>query len=126
MRRKALVAVLAAALMVVALPATAAVHEITAAECNGRGGVDAPGQNKSTQALLATGFITAVDTSVSGQVTVNFDFTVPNSKFMAGSGDLSIPNGAGPGVTLILSPVPIPNPDFPAHANCPLFGTFVP
>jgi len=104
-------------------PAGAAIHEIIAALCNGKDPVSAPGQERggqqsNTRALLATGFIDFVDTSVSGQVTVTFDFNVPNSKYIASGSDFTITNGAGPGVDLILSPLPIPDPDFPAHDNC--------
>ena len=45
-----------------------------------------------------------IDTSVAGQVTVNFDLDKPSSKFMSAGFDLTIPDGAGPGVDLILSP----------------------
>jgi len=103
-------------------PAGAFIHEIIGALCNGRGEVIPPGQAPGgpamVRALTATGFITSVDDSVPGQVTINFDVTVPNSKSISAGFDLPIPNGAGPGVTLILSPLPIADPNFPAHANC--------
>ena len=57
-----------------------------------------------------------------GSPAMNFDFSKPNSKFIAGD-PLTIPNGAGPGMDLILSPgEPIPDPAFPAHANCKKFA----
>ena len=127
MRRKALVAVLAAALMVAALPASGAIHEITGAECNGKGteempAVSAPGQEKpfsmsEVRALQATGFISSIDVTATA-VTVNFDFDVPSSKFMTAGFDLIIVDEIAPGVDLILSPLPIPDPTFAAHANC--------
>jgi hypothetical protein len=43
---------------------------------------------------------------------------VPNSKFMSAGFDLTIPDGVAPGVSLTLSPLVIPDPQFPAHANC--------
>ena len=112
-------------------PAEAAIHEIIAALCNGgvgqggHGEVEPPGQVKGGQsfvrALLATGFIVSIEGSAT-ELKITFDPTVPNSKFRdAGVGDVTIPNGAGPGVDLIFSPGIEPDPDFPAHANCPLF-----
>ena len=117
-------------------PAEAFIDEIIAAMCNGLAhfvdedgnptGVTPPGQiregNSFVKALQATGFIENFDFSVSGQVTINFDPTVPNSKFREVDGnDLFIPDGFGPGVALILSPNVEPDPDFPAHKNCPKF-----
>lgn len=122
--RKALVAVVAAALMVTALPASGAIHEIIAAACRSGGEeVVPPGQVKEgsqsfVRALQATGFIASIDDTVPGEVTVNFDVDVPSSKFISAGFDLTIPDGFAPGVDLILSPLPIPNPAFPAHANC--------
>jgi hypothetical protein len=84
--------------------------------------VKPPGQNKlnSTsfvRALQATGFISSIDASPS-QVVIHFDPTVPNSKFISAGFDLTIPNGFGPGVALVLSPLVIPDPNFPAHEAC--------
>jgi hypothetical protein len=105
--------------------ADALIHEIIAAACR-QGGEEVvpPGQaggsnGKSfVRALQASGFIESIDTSVPGQVTVNFNPDVPNSKFRSTGADVTIPDGFGPGVDLILSPGVEPNPDFPAHANC--------
>lgn len=104
--------------------ADAFIHEIIGAGCRS-GGEDVvpPGQVREgtmsfVRALQATGFIESFDFSVPGQVTVNFDVDRPNSKFMSAGFDLTIPDGFGPGVDLILSPLPIPDPDFAAHANC--------
>lgn len=109
-----------------ATPAEAVIDEIVAALCNGGDPLEARGQVRDgksfLRALQATGFITDIDGSVAGQVTISFDPTVPSSKFRdAGVGDVVIPNGIAPGVNLILSPGIEPDPDFPAHANCPLF-----
>ncbi len=132
MSRKALIVALAAALMVAALPASGAVHEITASACNGKGGTAAPGQGgvfgdaladqprSAFRALQATGFITSIITTAGtgNDIQPVWDFTVPSSKFIDGGGALTIPNFFGPGVDLILDPLPVPDPAFPAHANC--------
>ena len=80
------------------------------------------GQNKPGASFLAalqgSGFITSIDDSDPTQVVIHFDPTVPNSKFISAGVDLTIPDGAAPGVDLVLSPLVIPDPDFPAHANC--------
>jgi hypothetical protein len=44
--------------------------------------------------------------------------TISASKFLSAGLDLTIPDGFAPGVDLVLSPLVIPNPEFPAHANC--------
>ncbi len=132
MRRKALVVAIAAALMAAALPASGAIHEITASTCNGTGGVAAPGQDpvfgtalaeqptNALRALQATGFIASVDTAAGdgNDVQPVFDFTVKSSKFIAAPFGITIPDFFGAGVDLILDPLPIPDPDFPAHDNC--------
>lgn len=105
--------------------ADALIHEIIGAACR-EGGEEVvpPGQagesngNSFVRALQASGFITSIDVSVPGQVTVNFDPDQPNSKFVSAGFDLLIPDGFGPGVDLILSPLVVPDPDFPAHAHC--------
>jgi hypothetical protein len=103
--------------------AEASIHEIIAALCRAGGEEVVPyGQNKDgasfVRALQASGFITSIDFSDPTQVVINFDPTVPNSKYISAGFDLTIPNGAAPGVDLVLSPLVVPNPDFPAHANC--------
>lgn len=105
--------------------AEASIHEIIGALCRAGGEEVAPyGQNKMDQsasfvrALQASGFLTSIDTSDPDKVVLNFDPTVPNSKFISAGQDLTIPDGAGPGVDLVLSPLVIPNPDFPAHSHC--------
>ena len=103
--------------------ADAFIHEKIAAACRAGGEeVVPPGQvrdgNSFVRALRATGIISSIDTSVAGQVTVNFDLSKPSSKFTSAGFDLTIPDGVAPGVDLILSPLPVLDPDFPAHANC--------
>ena len=105
--------------------AEASIHEIIAALCRAGGEEVVPrGQNKIDQsasflrALQASGFLTSIDTSDPDKVVLNFDPTVPNSKFMSAGFDLTIPDGWAPGVDLVLSPLIVPNPNFPAHANC--------
>jgi hypothetical protein len=103
--------------------AEASIHEIIAAMCRAGGEEVVPhGQNKAgrsfVRALQASGFITSIDTSDPAQVVINFDPTVPNSKFISAGFDLTIPDGAAPGVNLVLSPFVVPDPEFAAHANC--------
>jgi phosphotransferase system IIB component len=86
------------------------------------GDVEPPGQSLPDskafiRALQATGFITSIDTTAT-RVTIHFDPTVPNSKFKSAGMDLTIPDGAGPGVELVLNPLVIPDETFPAHAHC--------
>lgn len=105
-------------------PAEAFIHEIIAAMCRAGGEeVIPPGQVREgtrsfVRALQATGMITSIDTSDPTKVVISFDPTIPASKFMSAGFDLTIPNGAGPGVDLVLSPLVIPDPSFPAHASC--------
>lgn len=103
-------------------PAEAFIHEIIAAMCRfGGEEVIPPGQVRDGQsfvrALIASGFITSIDATPT-LVTIHFDPTVPQSKFMSAGFDLTIPDGFAPGVDLVLSPLVIPNPAFPAHAHC--------
>jgi hypothetical protein len=118
-----------AGLVLVGLPAPrsadALIHEKIAAACRAGGEeVVPPGQagasngNSFVRALQASGVIESIDTSVPGQVTVNFDLDKPSSKFMSAGFDQTIPDGIAPGVDLILSPLPVLDPSFPAHANC--------
>jgi hypothetical protein len=103
-------------------PAQALIHEIIAALCRSGGEeVVPPGQendarNSFVRALLATGFITSIDTSDPLKIIFNFDPTIPNSKYKSAGFDLTIPLEGG--VSLILHPFVIPDDDFPAHANC--------
>jgi hypothetical protein len=105
--------------------AEASIHEIIAALCRAVDEeVEPHGQNKMDRsasflrALQASGFLTSIDTSDPTEVVLNFDPTVPNSKFISAGFDLTIPNAVAPGVALVLSPLIIPNPNFPAHSHC--------
>lgn len=125
MKRIALVAVMTVSVLLVApVAAHAAIHEIIGAACRAGGEeVVPPGQvagvgNAFLAALRGTGVIQSIDDSVPGQVTVTFDLSKPASKFMSAGFDLTIPDGLGPGVDLILSPLPLLDPSFAAHANC--------
>ena len=110
-------------------PADAFIHEIIAALCRAGGeDVEPPGQSLPeskafTRALQATGFISSEEfidnpAPANDKLIIHFDPSVPNSKFMSAGFDLTIPNGGGPGVDLVLSPLVIPDPSFAAHANC--------
>ena len=111
------------AILATAQPAEASIHEIIAALCRGEdlGEVIPPGQNRDGQsfvrALQATGFITSIEETATA-VIIHFDTTVPNSKFMSAGFDLTLEDEIAPGVDLVLSPLPIPDPSFPAHARC--------
>ena len=122
---------LAAGLAVLATPrsADAFIHEIIAALCRAGGeDVEPPGQYDPTspaftRALMATGFIESTEfidnpSPADDTMIIHFDVSVPNSKFRSAGFDLTIEDGAGPGVDLVLSPLPVPNMNFPAHANC--------
>ena len=104
--------------------AEGSIHEIIAALCRAGGEEVAPfGQNKVgtnsfLRALQASGFLTEIDTSDPTRVVLRFDPTVPNSKFMSAGFDLTLEDEIAPGVDLVLSPLVVPNPDFPAHAHC--------
>jgi len=125
---------LAAALAVLATPrpAHAFIHEIIASLCKAPpGDTEPPGQSTPTskaftRALLATGFIAGTEfidnqPPVHDRLIIHFDPTVPNSKFRSVGTDVTILNGAGPGVDLVLSPGIEPDPDFAAHAHCTNF-----
>ena len=125
MRRFSIIVAVSAAVLVAApLMTQAAIHEKIAAACRAGGEeVVPPGQVSGNgmafvRALRATGIISSTDTSVPGQVTIHFDLSRPSSKYKSAGFDLTIPNGAGPGVDLILSPLPMLDPDFAAHARC--------
>jgi len=128
MRRLSVGMILASGLAALALNlatprhANAFIHEIIAAMCRAGGEeVIPPGQIRGGQsfvrALQATGLITSIDTSPT-QVVIHFDPTIPASKFKSLGFDLTIPDGFGPGVDLVLSPLIVPDMDFAAHANC--------
>jgi hypothetical protein len=104
--------------------AEASIHEIIAALCRALDEeVEPHGQNKMDnsasflRALQASGFL-VIDDSDPSKIVLNFDPTVPNSKFISIGQDVTIPNGVAPGVDLVLSPGIMPDPNFPAHSNC--------
>ena len=121
----AIAAVLALA---TAKPSGAFIHEMIGASCRfGGQDVEPPGQvpggppgnaTSTIRALQATGVISSiVDTPT--QRTINFDLSRPNAKFVSAGFDLRIPNGAGPGVDLVLNPLPtIDGSTFPAFIHC--------
>jgi hypothetical protein len=126
MRRLALGTVVALGLAVVVImlttprPAEASIHEIIAALCRAGGEEVVPfGQNKDGEsflrALMATGFITSIE-STATSLTINFDPTVPNSKFRSTGGPVSFTSPTG--VLVTLNPGVEPDPAFPAHAVC--------
>jgi hypothetical protein len=108
--------------LVTPAPADAFIHEIIAALCR-EGGEEVipPGQIRDGQsmvrALQATGFIESIEETATA-VIIHFDPTIPASKFMSAGFDMVLEDEIAPGVDLILSPLVIPNPDFPAHAAC--------
>ena len=124
----ALACVLAAvAALATAKPSEAFIHEMIGASCRfGGQDVEPPGQvpggpsngNSTIRALQATGVISSiVDTPT--QRTINFDLSRPNAKFVSAGFALRIPNGAGPGVDLVLNPLPtIGGSTFPAFIHC--------
>lgn len=124
MRRVTILASGLLLILAMAVPPTASavIHEIIGAACRAGGEeVVPPGQVKEgmslVRALQATGVIESIDFSP-GLVTVSFDPDRPASKYMSAGFDLLIPNGFGPGVDLLLSPLLVPDPEFAAHANC--------
>ena len=109
-----------------AAPASALIHEMIGAGCRVGGFINEvvpPGQagasngNSFVHALRATGIISSI-VATPGLVTVNFDLSKPSSKYTSAGFALRIPNGIAPGVDLLLSPLPIPDPGFPAFAHC--------
>jgi hypothetical protein len=109
-----------------AVPAGALIHEKIGAGCRVGGfanEVVPPGQagesngNSFVRALQATGIIESI-VSTPTEVTVNFDLTKPSSKYMSAGFALRIPNAIAPGVDLVLNPLPIPDPGFPAFVHC--------
>lgn len=110
--------------LVSATPANALIHEIIGAACRfGGEEVVPPGQagesngQSFVRALQATGVIESIVTTPTS-VTVNFDLTSPPVKYQSAGFTLVIPNGAGPGVALVLNPLPVLDPTFPAHLHC--------
>jgi hypothetical protein len=120
----ALTIAIAAAVALGTVPASAVIHEKIGAACRfGGAQVVPPGQagdsngNSFVRALQATGIISSIVTTPTS-VTVNFDLSKPSAKFTSAGFTLTIPNGAGPGVALILNPLPVLDPTFPAFVHC--------
>lgn len=118
-------AVTAVVLLASATPSSAFIHEMIGASCRFSGqDVEPPGQvgasngNSFIRALQASGVISSIVTTAT-QVTINFDLSRPNAKFVSAGFDLRIPNAFGPGVDLVLSPLPtIDGSTFPAFVHC--------
>jgi hypothetical protein len=51
-------------------------------------------------------------------LTINFNPDVPASKFMSAGFDLVLPGEGPEGRDLVLSPLVVPDPAFPAHLHC--------
>ena len=125
MRKFRMVSIAGALALTLAIPGTAfgAIHEIIGAACRAGGEeVIPPGQvafdkQSALRALQATGVIESI-TDVGGDVTVTFDLSRPNSKYVSAGFDLTIPDAFGPGDDLTLSPLPVLDTTFAAHANC--------
>jgi hypothetical protein len=109
-----------------AAPASALIHEMIGAGCRVGGfanEVVPPGQagesngNSFVRALQATGIISSI-VATSTEVTVNFDLSTPSSKYTSAGFALRIPNEIAPGVDLVLNPLPVPDPGFPAFVHC--------
>jgi hypothetical protein len=103
-------------------PADAFIHEIIAAMCRSGGEeVIPPGQIRDGQsfirALQASGFITSINV-VSGVTTITFNPNAPNSKFMSAGFNLPLDTNGDGTIDLVLSPLVVPNPAFPAHSHC--------
>jgi len=125
----ALVLVLSAVALGTATPSKAIIHEMIGASCRVDGFNNPPeptGQapggpsngNSTLRALQATGVISSI-VGTPTLVTINFDFSRPNAKFVSAGFPLTIPNGAGPGVDLRLNPLPtIDGSTFPAFIHC--------
>lgn len=108
-----------------AQPSGAFIHEMIGASCRfGGADVEPPGQlgesngNSFIRALQATGVISSIEVT-STQVTINFDLDRPNAKFVSAGFALRIPDGFGPGVDLVLNPLPTRDGStFPAYVHC--------
>jgi hypothetical protein len=108
-----------------AQPSGAFIHEMIGASCRfGGADVEPPGQlgesngNSFIRALQATGVISSIEATPT-QVTINFDLSRPNAKFVSAGFALRIPDGSGPGVDLVLNPLPtLDGSTFPAFVHC--------
>ena len=74
--------------------------------------------NSFARALQATGVISSID-ATPASVTINFDLGRPNAKNRLGRLLPGDSEGAGPGVSLVLNPLPtIDGSTFPAFVHC--------
>jgi hypothetical protein len=125
----ALVLVLSAVALGTATSSKAVIHEMIGASCRVDGFNNPPepmGQvpggpsngNSTLRALQSTGVISSI-VGTPTLVTINFDLSRPNAKFVSAGFSLLIPNGSGPGVDLLLNPLPTINGStFPAFIHC--------
>src|SRR5262245_17047207 len=123
----ALATIVVAAMLALATakPSDAFIHEMIGASCRfGGAEVQPPGQlgesngDSFVRALQATGVISSIDATPT-LVTINFDLSRPNAKFVSAGFSLLIPDGAAPGVDLLLNPLPtIDGSTFPAFVHC--------
>ena len=114
----------AAAALATARPSGAIIHEMVGASCSINGAPEPSGQagnsngNSFVRALQATGVISSIVPSATN-VTINFDFSRPNAKFVSAGFTLVIPDGIAPGVSLTLNPLPtIEGSNFSAFVHC--------
>ena len=108
-----------------ASPANAVIHEMVGASCSVNGPPAPPGQSGAAgnatsfvRALQATGVISSI-VATSTNVTVNFDLSQPNAKYVSAGFALTIPDFFGPGVSLTLNPLPtLDGSTFSAFVHC--------
>src|SRR5262249_33659558 len=117
-------AVASAAVLATASPSGAIIHEMIGASCSVNGPPEPSGQagnssgNSFLRALQATGVISSIVPSPTN-VTVNFDLSQPNAKYISAGFALTIPDGIAPGVSLTLNPLPtLDGSTFPAFLHC--------
>ena len=106
--------------LIVAMPAEAAIHEIIGAACNGKSEIEPPGivdpsKPSFLKSLLATGIITLVPGP--GTLTIIFNLDHPASKYFSDGSVVVIPDGAGPGTDLVLDGLPV-GLDHPSSDHC--------
>jgi len=114
----------AAAALASPAPSGAIIHEMVGASCSVNGAPEPKGQaggsngNSFVRALQATGVISSIVPTPTN-VTINFDLSQPNAKFVSAGFALTIPDGIAPGVSLTLNPLPtIDGSTFPAFLHC--------
>jgi hypothetical protein len=125
MKKIFVVAFAAAALVTVALPATApaTIHEIVAAWCNGHGELQPPGlqDGKNFAMPVMAGGVVSVHPftgSAGPGLLIDFDFDQPQAKIVPTGQILVI--GTTPAGPLYMEDF-IPDPSFPAFSSCPNF-----